>query len=276
MTARARGATPVHRVRQAHVEWVRERLAGRDWQIIDSVDRLRLATSVQLERLHFYDLVPSARDRIRRRVLARLVSWRVLMTLERRIGGVRAGSSGLVFMLDSAGLQLVKEKEATTTNKNENRRPREPSEVLLGHRLTGSELCVSLIELSRVQGFVVADYQTEPRCWWPNSAGGWLKPDVYVKLAADRYDDHWWIEVDKGTEHQPVIRRKLLTYVDYINGGGLGPDGTVPRVLVTVPDEKRRDQMRSVLEHLPTSARPRLYVARETRAADFLYEKLQE
>ena len=41
---------------------------------------------------------------VRRRVLGRLVQARVLGTLERRIGGVRAGSQGLVFFLDVAGV----------------------------------------------------------------------------------------------------------------------------------------------------------------------------
>jgi hypothetical protein len=179
MSAGVSKARPL-RVRRSHVEWVRERLGKRDEAIIESVHKLKVVTGSQLERLHFFDLSassPSSRARIRRRVLSRLVDWRVLMTLERRIGGVRAGSSGLVFSLDTAGQQLVR------INGEDERTPRradEPSPVLLGHRLGIAELYVSLIELSRTEGFEVSDFLTEPACWWPNGYGGWLKPDAYL------------------------------------------------------------------------------------------------
>jgi len=81
------------RVRPAHIEWVADRLGERDRAILGSVNQLRLLSSLQLEHLHFADLAEPGRGRIRRRVLARLVEWRVLCVLERRIGGVRAGSS---------------------------------------------------------------------------------------------------------------------------------------------------------------------------------------
>jgi hypothetical protein len=278
MTARqagAAGSSPVQRVRQAHVEWVRDRLSDRDWEIIRTVDQLRLVTSAHLERLHFLDLSPSVRGRVRRRVLNRLVGWRVLLTLDRRIGGVRAGSSGLVLALDSAGQQLGREL-AATNGSTAVRRPREPSVVLLAHALAASELYVSLVELSQAQGFTVAGYHTEPACWWPNSVGGWLKPDAYLKLSAAKFDDHWWVEIDKGTEHLPVIRRKLLTYLDYANGGGLGPGDVLPRVLVTAPDERRREQVQGVIAALPEPAAKLLHVVTEVRAADFLYEVLRE
>ncbi len=45
--------------------------------------------------------------RIARRVLARLTELGVLARLERRIGGLRAGSSGYVYYLGPAGQRLV-------------------------------------------------------------------------------------------------------------------------------------------------------------------------
>ena len=63
----------------------------------------------QLERLHFTELSGASGPVVRRRVLGRLVRWEVLTTLERRIGGVRAGSSGLVYALNIAGKRLVTE-----------------------------------------------------------------------------------------------------------------------------------------------------------------------
>jgi len=266
---KAAGTRNVQRVRQNHVEWVDARLSDRDRKIIASVDRLRLVSSSHLERLHFQDLLPSVRGRVRRRVLARLVAWRVLLALERRIGGVRAGSSGLVFALDSAGQQLAQLDGVAV------RRPREPSVALLGHSLAASELYVSLVELSRTGGFTVADYLTEPACWWPLPLGGWLKPDAYLKLTTPAFDDHWWIEVDKGTEHLPTIRRKALAYVDHANSGGLGPGNVLPRVLVTVPNEARQAAIAGVIGRLP-EAGALIHVATEGHAPDYLLRVLRE
>jgi protein involved in plasmid replication-relaxation len=266
---KAAGMRNVQRVRQAHVEWVDARLSERDRKIISTVDRLRLVSSLHLERLHFQDLLPSVRGRVRRRVLARLVAWRVLLKLERRIGGVRAGSSGLVFALDTAGQQLAALDGAAV------RRSREPSVALLGHSLAASELYVSLMELSQAGGFTVADYLTEPACWWPLPLDGWLKPDAYLKLTTPAFDDHWWIEVDKGTEHLPTIRRKLLAYLDYANSGGLGPGSVLPRVLVTVPSEARQAAIVGAIARLPDADRL-IHVTTEGYAPEYLLRVLRE
>jgi len=258
------------RVRQAHVEWVADRLGARDRLIIEAVSRLRLATGAQLERLHFADIAPTSRARVRRRVLARLVTWRVLLTLDRRIGGVRAGSAGLVFALDSTGLQL-----ATRAHDGSVRRPREPGLALLGHSLTASELYVALAERSRTGGFTVADFLTEPACWQPLPGGGWLKPDAYVRLVTERVADHWWIEVDKATEHLPTIRRKLAAFLDYADAGGLGPSGVLPRVLVTVPTTARQEAVLSAIQTLGTQAQALLHVSNETAAPEYLLKVLR-
>jgi hypothetical protein len=260
------------RVRRSHIEWVRERLGERDQAIIESVNKLKVVTGSQLERLHFADLSASSSSRIRRRVLHRLVAWRVLMTLERRIGGVRAGSSGLVFSLDTAGQQLLRSKGA---DERLPRRPDKPSPILLSHRLGIAELYVSLVELAHSEDFTLADFTTEPACWWPNGYGGWLKPDAYVRLAAKDYTDSWWLEQDQGTEHLPVIRRKLTTYLDFA-GRGLGPQNVVPRVLVSVPTEKRETAVETVIRSLPEPTLQLLHTTRHALAPNYLLRVLRE
>jgi hypothetical protein len=264
MTPAVGRAGQSQRVRTNHVAWVVERLSERDRAIVTTVARLRLVTSAQLERLHFSDLAVSARARVRRRVLARLVTWRVLMTMPRRIGGIRAGSSGLLFALDSAGQHLASVDAVSV------RRPREPSLALLGHTLAVSELYVALVELSRAGGFQVSDYQTEPASWHANGYGGWLKPDAYLKLSTAVFDDYWWIEADKGTEHLPTVRRKLLVYLDHMNSGGAGPDGVTPRVLVMVPDERRQAAVVDLIGGLPEPAAKLLHVTTETHGPKYL------
>jgi hypothetical protein len=190
--------------------------------------------------------------------------------LERRIGGVRAGSAGLVYALDSAGQQLARHDEGSTI-----RRPSVPGLALLHHTLAVSELYVSLHELARSEGFEITSYQTEPVCWWPNGWGGWLKPDAYLCLAGSQFTDHWWLEQDMGTEHLPTIKRKLLAYLDFA-ARGLGPYQIMPRVLLSVPDDARRTAVAGVIHRLPAPAPELLHVTTSDYAPRYLLRVLKE
>jgi hypothetical protein len=71
--------------------------------LLGHVATMRLASVAQLQRLH--GVAGAAAVRRFRRLLARLTEKRLLGRLERRIGGVRAGSAGFVYRLDPpAGL----------------------------------------------------------------------------------------------------------------------------------------------------------------------------
>src|SRR2546430_17438809 len=94
------------RVTRMAVERIAASLGARDLAILADVRRVHVLTGRQVERLHFAELAGAYRDRTRRRVLARLVSLHLLTPPERRIGGVRAGSAGLVFALGPAGPRL--------------------------------------------------------------------------------------------------------------------------------------------------------------------------
>jgi len=241
------------RVRVRHVEWIQHRLTPRDGEIIDTVARLRLATGEQLGRLHFADLAPASCDRARRRVLHRLVDWRVLATLDRRVGGVRAGSNGLVFSLDTTGQWLHRlhtAQDAATAP----RRPPQPGAAFTSHILAVTALYVELVEAARRQPLIVREFQAEPACWWPHPAGGWLKPDAHTVLAAGGLRDAWWIEVDQATESLPRIRHKLATYLDFANRGGVGPAGVLPRVLITTTTPHRCRAVADLITGLPPPA----------------------
>src|SRR3954447_18564158 len=97
------------RVRSSHLQWLQGRISERDASVIRATQKCRVLSGQQVQRLHFAGLAPVSAERTRRRVLSRLVSWRVLATLERRIGGVRAGSDGLLFTLDTAGARLLRQ-----------------------------------------------------------------------------------------------------------------------------------------------------------------------
>jgi hypothetical protein len=269
------------RVRQAHIEWVAERMTERDWRIVETVNRLRIVTGAQVERLSFSAL-PSPRSRTvsRSRVLHRLVSWRVLMPLGRRIGGVGRGSSVMAFALDSAGQRLLRERvQRRESRPDEHARVRRsvaPGSRTLAHTLAVTELYVRLVELSRVHGFTVAAFDAEPGAWWPNGLRGYLKPDAYVRLARGDVIDHWWVEQDMATEALPTIRAKLTAYLDFVARGQLGPQGLLPRVLVSTATAARREAVAVVVTRLPAPAAELFAVVQDEQAARLLYEVLRE
>ena len=261
---------PVRRVRTAHVEWVEERITDRDLAIADTVNRLRLATSAQLERLHFADLSGRSRAVVRQRVLKRLIDWRVLIPLPRRVGGFGHGSNGLVLALDSAGQWLVARQAAQRSEPIHVRRPGVPSEQFTRHTVAVSELYCRLVEAARGRTFVLGDFRAEPAAWVHDPHGGWLKPDAYVLLQSAEYDDHWWIEADRATESLPTLRRKLLAYADFERHGGTGPSGTLPRVLITTPDERRATAVRRLASQISHTDPSYFHVVVHENGADYL------
>ena len=229
----------------SRLDWVREHVSERDLAVARDVARLRLVTGEQLERLHFVELGAGSQPVVRRRVLGRLVQWRVLATFERRIGGTRAGSEGLVYALDVAGQRLMGSELRA-------RRPNLPSVRFVRHVLAVSEVYVSLVESAREQVLRLDTFEAEPACWWPDGRGGVLKPDAYMAIGGEAHIDHWWVEVDLNTEHLPTLKRKLMAYSAFRRRGQLGPDNIMPRVLVTVPDAKRYSDVVRLIRQLPT------------------------
>lgn len=202
-------------------------------------------------------------------MLNRLVTWRVLTTLDRRVGGVRAGSDGLIYTLDTAGTWLIR-LDAAHTSSTPPRRPRQPATAFTSHILAVTELYVRLVEHSRIQPFEVTEFDAEPACWWPDSFGGHLKPDAYTLLSTHGYDDAWWIEVDQATETLPRLRKKLQSYLDFTHQGGIGPGGVTPRVLITTPTAKRCTAIKALSGGLQAPAEQLFHPVLHSSATDHL------
>lgn len=269
------GGRPL-RVRQSYVDQIAERLGARDLEIVALVNRFRLMTSHQLEALVFTDNSPQGRAVVRGRVLRRLVGWRVVTALPRRIGGnASGGSAATVYALDSVGRTLLAQHQAL-----DGLAPRVrtgmPGERTIQHTVAVAQLYTDLVVNGREADIAVPVFEAEPACWWPLTTGGFLKPDAYFVLAADGMRDHWWAEVDKATESVPTLRRKLVAYLDFFEGGQDGPRGVMPRVLVTVPTVGRLRSVARLLTTLPDPA-DRLFLAcLESEAARHLFRHLKE
>src|SRR5690242_9100083 len=108
------------------LEQLREQLSDRDFAVIKAVRDHRFLTAHHLEHLYFVEhATEEAGARVCRRVLARLTRDRLLARLQRRVGGVRAGSASYVYVLGPVGRRLLGERHRYT----------EPSPLFLDHTL---------------------------------------------------------------------------------------------------------------------------------------------
>lgn len=248
------------RVRMSYVEQLAERLSPRDWSIISTIDRLRLVSGLQLERLHFHELTGRSRSVKRWQTLKRLVDTGVLVPLERRVGTAHRGSAQLSYALDSAGQWLARLRVTSEAAEAHVRRPRVTGDHFAAHMLALSELYVTLVERSRRDGFTLGEFQVEGDAYWPNGLGGWVKMDAFIRLERSRsVADYWWHEAELAIKSEPAIQRKLEAYLDFVQRGQLGPDGVVPRVIVGVEKTRQQAVIQSVVDELPPPA-DRLFV----------------
>jgi hypothetical protein len=88
-------------VTRALVAAVAMRMSDRPWQVLADVARLGVLSGKQIERLHYE--VSDAGSRLARKELSELIGSNVLARLDRRVGGVRAGSAGYVYSLGVTG-----------------------------------------------------------------------------------------------------------------------------------------------------------------------------
>jgi hypothetical protein len=276
MTAPATRPQPPRRVRSGYVDWLDERLSARDWHVVETVNRLRTVSGLQLERLCFGALAEGrSRTVTRSRVLARLVAWRVLMPVGRRVGGSGRGSTVQAFALDSGGQRLMERRHLAAAQRGRVRRAEAPGERTTAHLLAVSEVYTTLVEASRAENVTLDHFAAEPGAWWPNGLGGRLKPDAYAVLARPGARDHWWIEVDQATESLPTLRTKVQTYLDFQRRGERGPDDVMPWVLISTVTERRRDAIAAMVRRLP-EARELVTVVHSSDAAAHMLKVLRE
>lgn len=252
-----------------------DQLSERDRAILDDLERSRVLTGAQLQRLRFADIAQSARARDRRRVLTRLAHHGFVSTLDRRIGGIRAGSAGHIYRLTPTARRLFDMQHDQPARLL---RPRTPGAPFLNHALAISEIYVSLIETSRDHNSCVSTFDTEPTCWHPTGNGAYLKPDAYLVLTTPTYKDCWWLEIDQATESRPRIKHKIQSYMDHLATGGTGPDGTPPRILFTTPNTTRNNAIHKVITTLAPETRTdqMVCVTTHTDAPQFLIKELTE
>jgi hypothetical protein len=238
------------------------------------LSRARVLSGGQLDRLlRQPDTAPKAASRARQRAMTHLIGLGLVTRLDRRIGGVRAGSAGYVHVLTPAGYKLA----AILTGQQlpgPVRRFRAPGPMFVAHALDIAEIYVQLTESSHARGFRVATFVTEPATWWPIGNGGHLRPDAYTALAVPTHRDVWWLEVDRDTESLPRLRDKFRDYLDHATYNGTGPDGAPPRVLFTTPSQERADAIRVAITNMANPDVAMFTVTTHKQAARLLVTEL--
>jgi hypothetical protein len=242
-------AGPGKRVSRRQMSSIEKDLSDRERAILRDLDRFRFLTTGQLQRLHFtFHATSNASGRICRRVLARLAEQRVIEHLERRIGGIRAGSASYVWRVGPVGDRLLRQARGEGAR----RRRKEPSRRHLEHCLAIADCYVALVEEERRGHLSLMAVETEPDCWRQFLGSGGtretLKPDLYVVTASGEYEDHWFLEVDRGTESLPTLLSKCTQYDRARRTGRLQADtGVFPLVLWLLPDERRLHALNEAL-----------------------------
>src|SRR5260370_259196 len=97
------------------LERLRAVASQRDLEILRIVSEHRFLSARQIEALLFHEHASGdAGARVCRRVLARLTRDRILIRLQRRVGGVRGGSASFVYAVGPVGWRLLGESKRVT------------------------------------------------------------------------------------------------------------------------------------------------------------------
>ncbi|WP_073391849.1 replication-relaxation family protein [Jatrophihabitans endophyticus] len=218
-----------------------------DRALLGDLDRFGFLTTNQLQLLHFSTNASElAAARRTYRALTRLAQLGVVEHLDRRVGGVRAGSASYVWRVGPVGHRLLLGDTAARL------RRKEPSLRTLDHRLAVADAAVRLTLASRAGSFELLKLTTEPDSWQsflgPGAVRQVLKPDAFAVTAIDDYEDYWYLEIDRATESLPTIVRKSLQYARYVRtGDAVQRYGVNPLVVWLVPDEKRKQAIENAI-----------------------------
>jgi hypothetical protein len=235
------------RVGELELARLRRGSTPRDLQILGQVGQLRLMSTRQIEALHFpaeLHASQAAAARAARRVLERLSGDRLLARLQRRIGGIYAGSAGYVYGLAPIGQRLLQLEQP---------RPRlfEPSQLFVAHTLAISQRVTDLTLASRAGQFELLELQAEPECWRrvPGLARVILRPDLFVALGVSEFELRWFLEIDRSTVHLPTLLKKCQLYESYYRSGSEQAKHDVfPRVLWITSTDPRAKALRGAIE----------------------------
>ncbi|MEU4194857.1 replication-relaxation family protein [Kribbella sp. NPDC026611] len=225
---------------------LRNSLSPRDHAVLEIVAAHRYLTTRQIQSFCFHDHASvAAGARTASRVLRRLADHGLLKALERRVGGVRAGSASHIWQLGTVGYRLLRADGKL-------KRTHEPSPRFLAHCLAVADTHLMLLRAQRQGIFRRVDVHCEPESWRSFTGLGGerrvLQPDLFASTTQPRYVDRWFIEVDLGTESLPTLLGKCAVYEAYRKTGiEQSGAGVFPLVIWQLPSQRRLDTLASAI-----------------------------
>ena len=250
-TTGAAGALPTaRRLSRLQLGALKEKLSERDLLSLQAIQKYRFINSGQIQELYYTNgSTQAANVRATNKAMKKLRGYGLIKPLERRIGGVRAGSSALVWHLTEPGERLL---NLEGPKDRPRKRFEEPSQAFLAHTLAVTEYAKQLTVFGREQpSLTIVALEPEPACWRTYRADGktqYLKPDLYVVLSDENYEYQFYFEIDLGTEPMTKLKKKCQTYLDYYySGEDQKRLGLMPLVVWVVPDEARRQKLTALI-----------------------------
>jgi hypothetical protein len=248
----ATSMTPNNRLGTLSIATLRSMVSVRDMEVLRLIREHRFLTTKQIQRLLFWDHAsPGAAIRATIRVVSRLELRTLIFKLSRQIGGVHAGSGSYIWGIDDAGDRLLRAENGTRDSKRQ--RTFDPSPLFLAHTLAVAETRVMLEEAAHREELELITVTTEPTNWRTFAGRGGttqiLKPDLHAVTAIGEFEDHWFIEIDNGTESLPTVINKCQIYQRYYaSGREQQASGVFPKVIWLMVDARRRDRLMAAIE----------------------------
>lgn len=230
---------------------IEEKLSSRDRAVLEAVQKYRLMTSDQIARMFFPDCANKvSQGRQQQLLMKRLKEYGLVNSLERQIGGYGGGSAVSVWHITEAGHRLL-----TLNNTDHYRRKRfaEPTPARMAHTLAVTECAIQLMDICRYSvDLSLYSIDPEPTCWRRFNDGDGvsdLKPDMFLILNSQKFEDRWFIEVDRGSEHAPQVIGKCNAYLRYYYCGVEQAETSFfPFVMWIVKDAARRDYLKECVK----------------------------
>lgn len=187
-------------------------LTEKEQDILTLLAQCRYATTKQIVALYFQDSQHS-RTAFRRAnlLLTKLKNHQLVRHLERRIGGVRAGSGSFVWHITIKGLKAL-HRPQRFKNKYE------PTCHRTYATFSGKKI--------------------------------FLKPDAFAQLVLGEYEDSYFCEIDMATESLNRVANQCKKYIAYYQTGieQREQDGVFPLVIWIVPHDKRKEAISKKIE----------------------------
>lgn len=241
------------RVGKHQLQEINRALTVRQAEVLEAVGGFRFMTGPQITRLtgDQPEVSQTSAARVVRRDLARLTDLRILARLDRRVGGIRAGSDGFIYTLGPVGARLLVYRTGKGVPRS--RIYYQPGDAFIDHALAVTEILVRLKEAERQNVLRIERFDGEPKAWrtFVTATGvtSTLKPDGFLITSDGVFDTSWFVEVDRASERRGALERKLGVYLAYLRSGKeQAAGGVFPRVIWLVPDRARRNYLKNLIE----------------------------